>query len=71
MFFSRFNHIRNSLRTMLQELSEEEFKHVNTAGMALLLKTIASKFIGKEIYRNGLKIKSYYKESKHLSVLVI
>ena len=54
---------------MLEEMSEEDIKHVNTTEVALLLKSIASKFIEKEIYHDGLNIKSYYKESKHLSVL--
>ena len=54
---------------MLEEMSEEDIKHVNTTEVALLLKSIVSKFIEKEIYHDGLNIKSYYKESKHLSVL--
>lgn len=50
-----------SLQTMLEEMSEEDIKHVNIAEVALLLKSIASKFIEKEIYHDGLNIKSHYK----------
>ena len=51
------------------EMPEEDIKHVNIAEVALLLKSIASKFVEKVIYHDGLNIKSYYKENKHLSVL--
>ena len=40
-------------------MSEEEIKGVNTAEVTLLLKTIASKFMVKEIYHNLFKIKLY------------
>ena len=52
---------------MLQEMLEEETKHMNTAEMTLLLKTIVSKFIEKEIYHNRLEINSYCKKNNHLS----
>ena len=69
MFFIRFNLIRKSLENMLQEMLEEETKHMNTAEVTLLLKTTVSKFIGKEIYHNRLEINSYCKENNHLSVI--
>ena len=52
---------------MLQEMLEEETKHMNTAEMTLLLKTIVSKFIEKEIYHKRLEINSYCKKNNHLS----
>ena len=69
MFFIRFNLIRKSLENMLQEMLEEETKHMNTAEVTLLLKTTVSKFIEKEIYHNRLEINSYCKENNHLSVI--
>lgn len=60
MFFIRFNLISKSLENMLQEMLEEETKHMNTAEVTLLLKTIVSKFIEKEIYHNRLEINSYF-----------
>lgn len=67
MFFIRFNLISKSLENMLQEMLEEETKHMNTAEMTLLLKTIVSKFIEKEIYHKRLEINSYCKKNNHLS----
>ena len=61
MFFIRFNLISKSLENMLQEMLEEETKHMNTAEVTLLLKATVSKFIEKEIYHNRLEINSYCK----------
>ena len=43
-------------------------KEINIKKSSRFGKNIASKFIEKDIYHDGLKIKWYYKESKHLSV---
>ena len=37
-------------------MSEEDIKHVNIAEVALLLKSVASKFIEKVIYHDGLQV---------------
>ena len=50
---------------MLEDVSKESTKHVNTAEVTLLLKAIVSKFIEKEIYHNRLEINSNCKENNH------
>ena len=49
---------------MLEQMAEEEVKSVDATQVYLLLKSIASKFIQKDIY-----IMSQYKENNHLSTL--
>ena len=55
MFFIRFNLIRKSLENMLQEMLEEETKHMNTAEVTLLLKATVSKFIERRFTTIDLK----------------
>ena len=50
---------------MLEDVSKESTKHVNTAEVTLLLKAIVSKFIEKEIYHTRLEINSNCKENNH------
>ena len=53
-----------SLRNIIESMNDEELRNVDLPEVSLLLKTIASKFVEKEIHKDGNTINALYKENR-------
>ena len=58
-----------SLRNIIDRMNDEELRSVNLPKVSLFLKTIASKFVEKEIYKDGNTINALYKDNRILKAL--
>ena len=50
-------------------MNDEELRNVDLPEVSLLLKTVASKFVEKEIYKDGNMINMLYKDNRILKAL--
>ena len=58
-----------SLRNIIERMNDEELRNVDLPEVSLFLKTIASKFVEKEIYKDGNMINALYKDNRILKAL--
>ena len=58
-----------SLRNIIESMNDEELRNVDLSEVSLLLKTIASKFVEKEIYKDGNMINALYKDNRIIKAL--
>ena len=68
-FLFRFHNAVKSLRYIIESMNNEELRNVDLPEVSLLLKKIPSKFVEKEIYKDGNTINALYKGNRILKAL--